>query len=417
MIARGAVLLALAALAAGCDRRRDLDDPFGRQIAEAIPAIEHATGLKFLTPPRLELRTRDEARDFLLAKFSETSPAEMIRGVEMAYKAFGFVDDTLDLQRFLLDLLTEQVAGYYDPVTKAVYLVRDAPDHVARIVLTHELVHALQDQHLNLDSIQRMRGNSDRQAAAQAVIEGQATWVQMKIALGGDDFATRMPGGWEAVRQQIREAQTAMPRFAAAPMVLQESLIFPYLAGAEFVRRFDMRRDPRLPLSALPVSTEQVLSEQAFFGEPPDLPTTVSLPGRMPAGGFEEVMGQFGIRLFLLQHGRDAAVAVSGAAGWDGDRYRVFPVRGGRAVVWASVWDTPVDAAEFVDAAGQATLRRYRAGAPSTSGTTRSYLGSGRSVTISQRAIGGRNVVVFVDVPAGTAGPIIDPARITLGDS
>ena len=416
MNARAAIAsLALLLTAAGCDRRRDAGDPLGARLARAVPEIEEATGLKFKTKPQLALRSRDEVRAFLLRKFDEDSPAEQLRGEEMASKAFGLIPDTLNLRRFLVDLLTEQILGYYDPSTKQLYVVRDAPEDLVGITVAHELVHALQDQYVNLDSIQRSRDDSDRQAAAQAVLEGQATWIQMKVALGGGDLATRIPGGWEQVRQQIRENQGSMPRFATAPMAIQESLIFPYLSGAEFVRRFSSRGDTRSPLEHMPVSTEQILSETAYFGTPPDLPTRVRLPGRAKAGEYEETMGEFGTRLFLYQHGRDNVAAVRAAAGWGGDRYRVFPSGRGVGVVWASVWDTSADAQEFIETVGEAVTRRYRAGAPSIAASgVRTYLGAGRTVVVTPPTRAGRPLVLFVDVPAGASIRPIDPERITL---
>lgn len=417
MNARVAALVLLAPLvAAACDRRRNPDDPFADRVATVVPLIEEATGLKFKTPPKLELRSRDQVREFLLRKFDEASPAEQLRGEELAYKLFGLIPDTLNLRHFLVDLLTEQILGYYDPATKVLYVVRDAPEDLAGITVTHELVHALQDQYLNLDSIQKTRDNSDRQAAAQAVLEGQATWIQMKLALGGADLATRIPGGWEQVRQQIRENQASMPKFANAPMAIQESLIFPYLSGAEFVRWFSTRADARSPLQALPVSTEQILNEEAYFGATPDVPTDVRLPGRPKAGEYEETMGAFGVRLFLYQHQRDHVAAAGAAQGWDGDRYRIVAAGKGRGVIWATVWDTPVDAAQFVDVLGLAIGRRYRTSAPTVAANgVRTYTGSGRTVVVTPREISGRNVVLYVDVPAGASTALIDPARISLG--
>lgn len=409
------IALALLPTIQSCDRRRNANDPFGARVAEAVPEIEAATGLKFKTPPQLALRSRDEVREFLLRKFDEATPAEQLKGEEMSAKAFGMIPDTLNLRRFLVDLLTEQILGYYDPATKQLYVVRDAPEDLVGITVTHELVHALQDQYVNLDSIQRSRDDSDRQAAAQAVLEGQATWIQMKIALGGGDLATRIPGGWEQVRQQIRENQASMPRFANAPMAIQESLIFPYLGGAEFVRRFSSRGDARSPLEHLPVSTEQILSEEAYFGEPPDLPKRVRLPGRVQAGGYEETMGEFGTRLFLYQHGRDNVAAVSGAHGWGGDRYRIFPSGKSVGVVWASAWDSSVDAQEFIEALGQAVTRRYRAGAPSIAASgVRTYIGAGRTVVVTPPSNAGRALVLYVDVPAGASIRPIDARRITV---
>jgi hypothetical protein len=417
MIARRFLLMVLGLVAvSGCDRRRNPDDPYGREVADAIPEIEKATGLKFKTPPRLEMRSREEVRAFLLKKFNEDMPSEQLRGDEVAYKAMGFIPDTLDLRAFLLDLLTEQIVGYYDPATKVLYIVRDAPEDLAGVTVSHELIHALQDQHLNLDSLQKSKDDSDHKAAVQAVLEGQATWIHMKMALGGADMAQRIPGGWEQLRQQIRESQAAMPKFSNAPMAIQESLIFPYLSGAEFVRRFSTRGDTRSPLSALPVSTEQILSEEAFFGATPDVPTSVRLPGTPRIGEYDETMGEFGTRLFLFQHSKNNQSAIAGAHGWDGDRYRVSGIGKTRRVVWASVWDTPLDAAEFVDALGEGVLRRYRAGAPSSGARgMRTYMGAGRTVIVTHREIGGRSVVVYVDVPTGQPTSIVDVDRITLG--
>jgi len=281
--------------------------------------------------------------------------------------------------------------------------------------VTHELVHALQDQYVNLDSVQKSKGDSDRQAAAQAALEGHATWIQMQDMLDGADLSARIPGGWDRIREQIRENQSAMPRFAAAPMAIQESLIFPYLSGAEFVRRFQSRRDPRTPLDKLPVSTEQILSEEAYFGATPDQPVRVTLPGKAAAGEFEEVMGEFGARLFLYQHSKDNRSAVDGAHGWAGDRYRLINTPKGRGVVWATAWDTPVDAAQFVDALGQAIVRRYRTGGASMSSSgVRTYDGRGRTVVVTPRESGGMNLVLMIDVPAGTPTALVDLARIRL---
>ena len=409
------ICVGMVVLAAGCDRHAS-DDPIGDRVRAAVPRIEKATGLTFKTPPKYELRSRDEVRAFLLKKFDEDMSAEELRGQEMAFKAFGFVPDTMKLRNFLIDLLTEQIVGYYDPATKTLYVVKDAPEDMTGITVVHELVHALQDQYANLDSIQKSKGDSDREAAAQAVFEGQAMLIQLQDMLGGADVASRLPGGWEGMRQQIRENQSAMPQFSNAPMAIQESMLFPYLAGAEFVRRYQVRKDPRSPLDKLPVSTEQILSEEAFFGSRPDLPMRVTLPGRKAAGDFEEIMGEFGTRLFLYQHGKDNSAAVGAAHGWGGDRYRIVNTAQGRGVIWATAWDTPLDAAQFVDALGEAISKRYRTGASSrASNGVRTYEGQGRIVVVTPREVSGANVVLMVDVPVGTPTALIDPAQIRVG--
>ena len=70
MNARPFAIALLTALCAGaCDRRRGALDPIGARVESATPRIEKATGLTFKTPPKYEMRSREEIRDFLLRKF------------------------------------------------------------------------------------------------------------------------------------------------------------------------------------------------------------------------------------------------------------------------------------------------------------------------------------------------------------
>ena len=117
---------------------------------------------------------------------------------------------------------------------------------------------------------------------------------------------------------------SSMPVFATAPMVIQESLLFPYLSGADFVQRFKEKKGKANPLTNIPRSTEQILHTNAYFGTPPDEPSIVTLPA--PRGAtkvYENDIGEFGTRLFLYQHLKDEQTAARAAAGWDGDRYVV----------------------------------------------------------------------------------------------
>ena len=113
-------------------------------------------------------------------------------------------------------MLTEQVVGYYDPATKTLYVVNGADEQIVGITITHELVHALQDQYVNLDSLQKASTDNDRLAAAQAVIEGEAQFEQLAIMLGGsDNIAARLPGGRERIRE--RSARSAERRCRSSP--------------------------------------------------------------------------------------------------------------------------------------------------------------------------------------------------------
>lgn len=408
------VLLSACALSAGCRRvPPEGDGPYAHEVASAIPRIERAMGVKFKTPPRVETRTRAQVREFVTREFERAEPRQDIAGEQAAYKVLGLIPADMDLTKFLTDLLTEQVIGYYDPATKVLYVVENAPEDVVGVTITHELVHALQDQYFNLDSLHRVRGDDDRQAAAQAIIEGGATFEQLSAMTGGEAITARLPGGWERIREAIRDAQSSQPIFSSAPMVIQETLLFPYINGADFVRRFKEHRPGELPLHDLPVSTEQVMHDSAFFGPHRDDPTRVTLP-RVTGSIYENDLGEFGTRLFLYQHLSDENAAIRGAKGWDGDRYVVAHAAGGDAVAWVSVWDDAVEAAEFVSALTDATSRRYKVPVR-TDATGRTFTGASRTARITARVIDGRNVVMYVDVPAGASPTLLDLAAVKIG--
>jgi hypothetical protein len=411
--------LGAALLFAACNRGSDAagKGPYAREVAEAMPRIEKATGLKFKTPPKVEVRTREQVKDFLLKKFNEETPASELAGEEKAYKMLGLLPDTMNLRDFLLRILTEQVVGYYDPAAKTLYIVNGADEQIVGVTITHELVHALQDQYTNLDSLQKASTDNDRLAAAQALIEGEAQFEQLAIMLGGaENIEARLPGTWDRIREEIRNRQSDMPVFATAPMVIQESLLFPYLSGAEFVNRVKEKRGNVNLFSDIPRSTEQVMHPAKFLSSPPDDPTTVSLPA--PKGAtkvYENDMGEFGTRLALYRYLKDAATSARAAEGWDGDRFMVVEGKGGTGLVWALVWDSAIDAAEFSDALSRVVRLRTAAPERQLPGGGATFASNGRTISIKPHSIGDRALVIYSDLPDAMGSSVIDPAGITLG--
>jgi hypothetical protein len=419
---RSAPVLALLVVAACGGDPAALPGPYGKEVAKAIPIVESGTGLKFKTPPKLEVKTRDEVRAFLEAKFNEERPALEMAGQEQAYRLFGLLPDTLELAPFLLKLLTEQVAGYYDPSTKVLYVVSDgtgatnspatSPD-VLSITITHELVHALQDQYLPLDSIQKLRNDNDRTMAAQAVIEGGATYEQLSAMLGGGNMFARLPGGWDRVRQMIRDSQGQMPVLGSAPMFIQETLLFPYLSGMEFTREFKEKRPGQSPLTLLPTSTEQVMHPEKLL-DTLDAPMRVTLP--RPTSGsvvYENGLGEFETRLLLHQQVKDVASASRAATGWGGDRYMVIRTAAGAAMVWVSAWDSQFDAAEFRFVLSEAVEKRLDLKPLSGgSGSVLRYSARGRTVELVSATVDGKSVVMYTDAPAGAGTRLLDLSKV-----
>ena len=409
-LALGAVVL----LAGACSRGEG-EGPYGRKVRDSVKKIEKATGLAFKTPPRVESQPRDSVRAFLERRFHQELPESELTGMERSYKAFGLIPAGMDLSRFMLDLLTEQVAGYYDPKAKTLYVVEGGDEAVTGITISHELVHALQDQHFNLDSLQQARDDNDRLTTGQAVVEGQATLEQIGAMIGSDNAITSMPGGWDRVRQLIRETQGSMPVFASAPMILQETLIFPYLTGAEFMRRFKQEAPDQSPFTRMPASTEQLMHMERYFKTRDD-PTTVVLPAPLSGTAvYQNNLGEFETRILLYEYLREQASAVRGAAGWDGDRYMLIQTARGDAIAWVTVWDTSIDAAEFFDLLDASMIKRHGGRiVPFGRGTTRTYGAGGRRILLQISDIRGRPVVLYVDAPAGVSPRLMDLAKVTL---
>jgi hypothetical protein len=417
-ITRRATAVCVAALAVlpACGDRgsAQYEGPYGKLLDKYVPQVEKATGLAFKTPPKVEQRSTDEVRAFLEKEFNENLPALELDGAARAYKLLGFLPDTMNLRAFMLRLLGEQVIGYYDPATKVLYVVSDTSGGRASLVevtVAHELVHALQDQYFNLDSLQKERDDNDRLTAAQSVMEGQATYEQLSTMLGGD-LGVRMPGGWDRVREMIRENQTAMPVFASAPMLLQETLLFPYLSGAEFMKRFKDAKTGRPPWQPIPASTEQVLHFDKYTAG--EAPVVVELPPLLAGTKvYENNLGEFETRLFLYQALQDLGTSARSAEGWGGDRYVVANLPGGAGIAWVSVWDTPIDAGEFRDAAQRAAQRRLGV-AGTGSADVRRFEGKGRVVEIAATTVQGKAAIVWTDVPAGSGARLIDAAKMRL---
>ena len=263
LLLQGAALAGTAAVARAQDENEAL------QIArEVTPRVERAVGLTFKREPAIEVRTREQVRGYLTRKLAEEMPPAELAAVQRTYRAFGLIPPTTDLRKLMLDLYSEQVAGFFDPDSSALFVVRGADPAMLQVIMAHELVHALQDQYMSLNTILKLRRQNDRQMAGQAVAEGQATLSGIEAMVPGADVSGVL-GDWDTVRELIRAQQSAMPVFAGAPLFLQEGLLFPYVAGAQFMRDFDARkaRPGEEPYGdRLPVSTAQILHPDLYTG-------------------------------------------------------------------------------------------------------------------------------------------------------
>ncbi|MEZ4411439.1 MAG: hypothetical protein R2910_00465 [Gemmatimonadales bacterium] len=338
-------------------------DAVGRLVDSLSPVVEQTVGLPFKAPPRYAVRSRAQVATYLSTKLNEELPPERLTAMHDVYRLLGQVPDSLDIRRLLTALYEEQVAGFFDPDsgTLFVYEGSDVKSAQFKFVLAHELVHALQYDYLALDSIMNQRRDSDRLAAAQAMLEGQATLASMKMMAPGQDFLND-DAIWETFREQLISARGSMQVFAETPRVLQEGLIFPYLEGAEFVRWYE-RNDAGAGQpygDAIPVSTEQVLHPQRYAAR--DMPVEVPLDTVGAAPGESDVMGEMGIATLSADLAGAEVVSTTVPIGWAGDRYRLYQSPEGPALVWLIAWDDQRAADRFLAGSGSRLRARVRAG-------------------------------------------------------
>ncbi|MSQ33118.1 MAG: hypothetical protein EXR60_01665 [Dehalococcoidia bacterium] len=375
------ILLAVALLGAGCLGRRTptrIPIPTPTATAAALPtptvspspspAAPGASGLEAALAeieghvPRL--RGRDftgpvprffvdeaELRRELERDFNKPENREIMAREEALYKALGLLDRSADYSQLILALYTEQVLGFYDTEEQRLVVVqrgaRFAP--VDKITFAHELAHALQQQHFDINSlIKGVKRQKDASLALSALVEGDAVLLQsqyMTAALSREEQA-------EFFREAAR---TPSPVFEGAPAVVREALFFPYQVGNSFVasifRGGGWGTVDQL-YSRPPASTEQVLHPQKYILD--EKPKEVALPDPAVALGSgawrrldSDTLGEFYLSRYLGRR-LDDATATAAAAGWGGDRYEVWSAGAGQeAFLLLTDWDSEYDAQEF----------------------------------------------------------------------
>jgi hypothetical protein len=278
-------------------------------------------------------------------------------------KKFGLAPADFQLRPFLIKLLTEQVAGYYDPKSQEFYLADWIDLDGQRPVMAHELTHALQDQHFNLRRFEHWpKHDSDAELAAHALVEGDASYLMMQ-------YVARDPARQLAfLKSMMSGGVNASEQIEKAPRVLREQMLFPYLQGMMWVAQL-YKQGGWEAVSAvyknLPKSTEQVLHAEKYAAN--ELPQKVSVRdvsatlGRGWRMADNDVQGEWGCYMLLDEFLQAVDVSKRAAAGWGGDRYALFVGQKKADVVVAlkSVWDTEADAREFFDAYVRRTSKRY----------------------------------------------------------
>jgi hypothetical protein len=353
-------------------------------ITELMRAAERVRNLQFVRRVPVLVENRARITEYVSTQIEE----EELERARVVYTALGLLPENIDIRALLLRLMGEQVVGYYDSDEKHL-VVRDdimrgfaqQSDEEAgtqtelaeaRIVLLHELVHALQDQHLKLSEHIHAERDTDASNAFHALVEGDATLAMIGYALEREQVPLqRLTGNPAQVRSfsdVVRRSPLAGSELEQAPAIVRVPLLSSYVDGLAFCASLHGRGGFSVvdrAHSEPPSSTEQVLHPERFAQL--DVPTVVQLQAlpELDSAGYqvvrEDTLGELEMGVYFGQAGTQDE-AKRAADGWDGDRIRVYSRAGyPTAVVWLSVWDTVHDAeqaetaAERVLSAGNAT--------------------------------------------------------------
>ena len=318
--------------------------------------------LSILKEVKSGAQSRDDIQRMIVKNLDrDTTPAEM-HAAEVLLKAFGLAPKEFAYRSFLIKLLTEQVAGYYDPKAQQFYLADWIELEGQKPVMAHELTHALQDQHFNLKRFEKWpKGDSDAELAAHALIEGDAT-LAMTL------YMARNPLIALAFIRTLSGQEAATEQFKQAPRALRESLLFPYEEGSQWATQLYKRGGWEMvsqAFSKLPQSSEQILHADKYFAY--EAPQKLTLPEFRRVLGptwkriDSDVNGEWGCYLILDEFLNNTTESKQASAGWGGDRFALYETGkpGEIFVAQLTAWDTPADAREFFDAYAKRTLKRY----------------------------------------------------------
>ncbi len=354
-------------------------------VDEVLRFDSRDTGLAIKTGVKRKLIDRDQVQSYIEKQLREDEDAQRLKNGEMVLKKFGLVPRDFDVDGFLVQLMREQVAGYYDPETKFVNLLDWLPPETQMPVLAHELTHSLQDQNFGMEKWVKGPNHKKKMSPAEtiaddelsvarhAVLEGQAMAVMIdwmlapvgKSLLDAPQIVDAMESGM---------AQGAdSPVFNKAPLYLQRVLIFPYTYGLDFERALLKQGKDKAFAGVFkrpPVNTREVMEPGAYVAnenlpalDPPDLAKALGKAWEMYDVGS---IGEFDVAMIAEQFA-NAAISKAIYPAWRGGYYYAVRKKGSTDVkgpgdlgmVFVTRWADPASQSTFARLYAASLKKRY----------------------------------------------------------
>jgi len=364
---------------------REAEELF-HSVDEILAFDSKQSGLPIKKQVKRRLTSRDEVEAYL-TKHMKDEDVKRLQRSELVLKKFGLLPLDFDLEKLLVSLLREQVAGYYDPKTKTVNLLDWVPMEEQEPVMAHELTHALQDQTVGLDKWMK-RGekdlgesrkdptpadieNDEMDDSREAVVEGQAEAVMLQYELApvGRSILDS-PDLVDEMESQMANGTDDSTVFKDAPIFLRESLTFPYSYGLKFEVKLLEKggKEKAFPevLANPPRTTRQIMQPETYLsGEQiPPMPV-IELKRdfkdyiKFDIGG----MGEFDVAVLVEQYAGKKLSERLYPEWRGGYYYAARPKRDATAplgLMYVSRWSDAEKAAEFADIYARSLATRYK---------------------------------------------------------
>jgi hypothetical protein len=362
-----------------------------RSVDEILSFVAKDSHLKATRPVKRRLLTRDQVSRELKSKMNDDEGAKRLERSELVLKKFGLLERDFQLKPFLLSLLTEQVAAYYEPKSRTVNLLDWVKPEEQKSVLAHELTHAVQDDRVHLEKwgspgptdISKNVGDDNRHiqldeasTARESVTEGQAmaVFVDYELKDMGKTLADSPEFG-DRVREMASDTASS-PILARAPLLLQESLLFPYGAGLGFEQALLQSRGIDVAFAGAldrpPASSHEVMHPQDYLAKTPvpvlTMPDIHGLLDKEWDPYDVGVMGELDVRIITeLFGGQNMAAPL--AVAWNGGIYYAAQKRAASAavkqtpasigIIYYSQWKNRDSARSFLKVYASELPRKY----------------------------------------------------------
>ncbi len=353
-----------------------------RSVDDILKFVSKETGFPIKHPVKRRLTSRNEVTNFLEKGMSKDKDAERFRRSELVLKKFGLLPQDFNMQKFLVALLREQVAGYYDPKTKFVNLLNWIDPAQQRPVLAHELTHALQDQSFNLKKWLMSSDPADKTSpsaadiqndeistARQSVVEGQATVVLIDYILAPSGQSLQSSSQLvEAIKAGMLVGSADSVQLHNAPNFIREALTFPYRYGLDFevalLNKLDKEKAYQETFNHPPVSTRQIMEPNTYLSgeriQPlplPDFKRIFKNYNRFDIGS----IGEFDVAMLIDQYAGTEASQKLYPHWRGGYYYAAKPKAGGPlGLFYLSRWSDAQHASEFAALYAKSLWKRYK---------------------------------------------------------